>query len=148
MTKFTLAPGPLAPVELSTAGAGGFVMFDGRVRDSHRGRTVVRLEYEAYSSMAESEGLSLVNEAAEKFGLLDAVAQHRTGVLEVGDSAVLIQVSAPHRAEAFAGCAFIIDELKKRVPIWKKEHYADGDSGWVSTDEPVDGALSGDAECH
>jgi molybdopterin/thiamine biosynthesis adenylyltransferase len=85
-----------------------------------------------------SEGNALLDEAKATFGLLHASVIHRTGTLVIGESAVLIQVAAPHRREAFAGCEWIIDQLKVRVPIWKRETYADGDSGWVGADAKAD----------
>lgn len=126
------------PIDIQTQdqeGAGGFVTFEGKVRNEAEGRPVNRLEYEAYQELAESEGTKLVKEAIEKFGLISAQVMHRIGVLELGETAVLIQVTAAHRREAFAGCEWIIDQLKLRVPIWKKEHFADGDSVWVVPSE-------------
>lgn len=112
--------------------AGGFVSFEGWVRNENEGRTVHRLEYEAYAAMAEKEGLRIVSEAIERFGLSAALCVHRVGSLEIGDMAVWVGACSPHRGEAFEACRFIIDQVKVRVPIWKKEHYVDGDSGWVN----------------
>jgi len=112
--------------------AGGFVSFEGWVRNENEGRTVRRLEYEAYAAMAQKEGLRIVAEAIERFGLTAALCLHRVGSLEIGDMAVWVGASSPHRSEAFEACRFIIDQVKVRVPIWKKEHYVDGDSGWVN----------------
>ncbi|MCW8846327.1 MAG: molybdenum cofactor biosynthesis protein MoaE [Gammaproteobacteria bacterium] len=112
--------------------AGGFVSFEGWVRNENEGRTVRRLEYEAYAAMAEKEGLRIVVEAIERFGLTAALCLHRVGSLGIGDMAVWVGASSPHRGEAFEACRFIIDQVKVRVPIWKKEHYVDGDSGWVN----------------
>lgn len=100
----------------------------------NEGRAVVRLEYEAYSDLAESEGTKILSEARERFGVLDCRGQHRVGLLEIGEVAVRIEVLAAHRSEAFEACAWIIEEVKRRVPIWKKEHYADGDSGWIGSE--------------
>lgn len=132
---FSLTTQPIVAESASLPDAGGVVVFEGKVRNSHRGRTVVALEYEAYDGLAVSEGEKLLSEAVTKFGLVSATAIHRTGRLEVGDTAVRIEVHAAHRHEAFVGCEFIIDELKKRVPIWKKEHYVEGDSGWIGCDD-------------
>ena len=129
--QFTIETGELHLMSIASPDAGGFVSFEGRVRNEHHGRPVIALEYEAFDQMAVSEGEKLLIEAIARFGLIDAVCTHRVGRLDVGEVAVKIGVSAPHRKEAFAGCEFIIDELKKRVPIWKKEFYADGDSGWI-----------------
>lgn len=131
---FDLTSEPIVPPPLAAAGAGGFVTFDGRVRNEHRGRPVVALEYEAAEALAIPEGERLLAEARQRFGLLEAACIHRVGRLAIGESAVWIGVAAPHRQAAFEGCEWIIDQLKRRVPIWKKEHFADGDSGWVGTD--------------
>lgn len=111
---------------------GAYVQFDGTVRNINDGRDVDRLEYEAYTPLAEREGLRIIEEAVREFGLTRAVCIHRTGLLELGDCAVIVAVTAPHREEAFSGCRYIIDEAKARLPIWKKEHYADGESEWVN----------------
>ncbi len=111
--------------------AGGLVTFVGRVRDSHEGRRVISMEYETYSELAETEGERILTEAREKFDLLEAHCRHRSGRLQPGDTAVWVAVAAAHRKEAFLACQYIIDELKGRLPIWKKEFYEDGDSGWV-----------------
>lgn len=115
-------------------GAGGFVTFEGKVRNRNEGRLVERLEYEAHVDLAESEGRKILEEAKRAFGLLEARAVHRVGVLEIGETAVWIGVAAAHRNAAFRACSYIIDEIKIRVPIWKKEHYADGESGWIGVD--------------
>ncbi|MBT8067201.1 MAG: molybdenum cofactor biosynthesis protein MoaE [Gammaproteobacteria bacterium] len=117
---------------LVNAGAGGFCSFEGWVRNLNDGRTVDRLEYEAYEPLVVSEGLRVLDEAREKFPFLEARCVHRTGMLEIGDLAVWVGVASAHRDEAFKACRYIIDELKVRLPIWKKEHYVDGDSGWVN----------------
>src|SRR5262245_4223105 len=111
-------------------GEGGVVLFVGRVRDSARGRGVRRLDYEAYPAMAVSEMEALAREAGGH-GAGRVALVHRTGRLEVGEIAVAIAVAAPHRAAAFDACRWLIDALKQRVPIWKKEWYDDG-SEWVS----------------
>lgn len=111
--------------------AGGVVVFVGSVRNNTKGRVVVRLEYEAYEPMATKVLSDICDRAKSLFGLLKISVHHRIGCLIVGDIAVAIAVSAPHRKAAFDGCQYIIDELKKDVPIWKKEFFADGES-WVS----------------
>ncbi|MBS1718753.1 MAG: ThiF family adenylyltransferase [Armatimonadetes bacterium] len=133
---FSLTPEPISATAREVPSAGGFVSFEGKVRDHAGGRQVLRLEYEAFDELAVSEGELLCQEAMQRFRLLDVRVIHRTGRLEIGETAVLIQVAAAHRKAAFEGCEWLIDELKKRVPIWKKEFYADGDSGWVAV-EPV-----------
>ena len=112
--------------------AGACVTFEGRVRSENRGRTVRALEYEAFAPLAEREGGRILVEAGEKFQIIHAVAVHRTGRLELGDIAVWVAVIAGHRGEAFDACRYVIDETKARLPIWKKEHYADGASEWIS----------------
>ena len=112
------------------AGMGGIVTFTGMVRRTSRGITVEKLEYEAYGKMAIREMTRVCEEIeAEIVGVRIAV-EHRTGTLEVGDLAVVIAAAAPHRAEAFTACRAMIDRLKERVPIWKKEFGDDG-STWV-----------------
>ncbi len=136
MRAFEFSDSPLEPeryrAELGDASCGGYASFEGWVRDHNEGRRVHRLEYEAFESLAVREGERIVAEAVERYGVTRAACVHRVGALEIGDLAVWVGVSAPHRGEAFAACRYIIDEVKHRVPIWKKEHYTDGDSGWVN----------------
>ena len=117
---------------LANAAAGGFCSFEGWVRNLNEGRDVERLEYEAYEPLVVSEGQRVLDEARRKFPFLEARCVHRTGLLEIGDLAVWVGVDSAHRDEAFNACRYIIDELKVRLPIWKKEHYVDGDSDWVN----------------
>ena len=109
---------------------GGIVTFVGHVRDHQDGRPVVRLDYSAYESMADAECGRIVAEAEERWPVA-AELTHRLGSLEVGDVAVAVAVGGAHREEAFAACRWIIEEVKRRVPIWKREFYADGTVGWV-----------------
>ncbi len=133
---FAFTHEPIAPDDLkqglSDPAAGGFAAFEGWVRDHNEGREVRRLEYEAFEELARSEGARIVEAALRRHGALRASCVHRLGPLAVGDLAVWVGVAAPHRAEAFAACRQIIDDIKHRLPIWKKEHYAEGDSGWVN----------------
>lgn len=122
----------LARRELLDAGAGGYVSFEGWVRNFNEGRSVLRLEYEAFESLAIAEGGRILATAATRFPIKQALCIHRVGALDISDMAVWVGVSAEHRGEAFEACRFIIDEVKHRVPIWKKEHYDNGDSGWVN----------------
>jgi sulfur-carrier protein adenylyltransferase/sulfurtransferase len=122
----------LLRAELADPGAGGYAAFEGWVRNHNEGHAVVRLEYEAFESLAAQEAERIIAEATARFGIVKAACVHRVGSLAIGDLAVWVGVSARHRAEAFAACRYIIDELKHRVPIWKKEHYMNGDSGWVN----------------
>lgn len=110
--------------------AGGIATFLGVVRDHHNGRAVSQLEYSAYPAMAEAECGRLVAEAQERWPCWVALA-HRVGPLEVGDTAVAIAVASAHRAAAFDACRWMIEELKCRVPIWKREAYRDGSEEWV-----------------
>ena len=117
---------------LADDAAGGYASFEGWVRNHNEGHAVTRLEYEAFEALAIKEGERIVTEAIKRFGVLKAACVHRVGSLAIGDVAVWVGVSSKHRAEAFAACRYIIDEVKHRVPIWKKEHYINGDSGWVN----------------
>ena len=111
---------------------GGYCAFEGWVRNHNDGHDVVRLEYEAFVPICESEGTVIIDEARRQFDIVAARCVHRTGMLAIGDCAVWVGVSARHRDAAFAACRYIIDEVKVRLPIWKKEYYANGDSGWVN----------------
>lgn len=117
--------------QLKNPGSGGVCVFEGWVRNENEGRTVLRLEYEVYEPLAIAEGEKVIAEAQQQFPFLEAACVHRSGLLEIGDCAVWVGVSAKHRDEAFKACRYIIDEIKIRLPIWKKEHYVGGDSGWV-----------------
>jgi molybdopterin synthase catalytic subunit len=138
---FALSETPIDATALARASvhanAGASVTFEGWVRDHNAGRAVRGLAYQAYAALAEVEGARIVAEAMRQFPIVDARCVHRVGILEIGDLAVWVGVSAPHRDAAFAACRFIIDEVKKRVPIWKNEHYADGESGWLHPDAPA-----------
>lgn len=118
--------------ELPDLRAGAFVSFEGWVRNLNEGRQVLSLEYESYTELAEREGHRILVEAGGKFPLLGAVCVHRIGHLRLGDLAVWTGVTAAHRAAAFDACRYIIDEVKARVPVWKKEHYADGATQWIN----------------
>ena len=109
---------------------GGVAVFLGLVRNHHDGRAVVRLDYSAYEPMAESECGRIVAEAGARWDVTLEL-RHRTGTLEVGETAVAVVAASAHREAAFAACRFVIDEVKRRVPIWKREHYADGSVVWV-----------------
>lgn len=105
---------------------GAVCVFDGIVRDNSRGRRTLYLDYEAYEPMAARQMETLIAEAITRFPIRDAVIVHRLGRLEIGETSVLIAVASAHRAAAFDACRWIIDTLKKTVPIWKKEYFADG----------------------
>jgi molybdopterin synthase catalytic subunit len=121
-----------ARLELTDLGAGACVSFEGWVRDHNEGREVTRLEYEAFQELGVKEGVRIIAEALRRYPVKHALCIHRLGTLGLGDMAVWVGVSSAHRGEAFDACRFIIDEVKHRVPIWKKEHYSSGDSGWVN----------------
>jgi molybdopterin synthase catalytic subunit len=120
----------LAAVE--DAGAGGVVSFTGLVRDSDGGRGVTELEYEAHPG-AEQALTAVAERVLRETGVTAVAVLHRTGLLAVGDVAVVVAASAPHRGEAFEGARRLIDDLKREVPIWKRQVFADGDEEWVGT---------------
>ncbi len=134
MMELTDAPIETASLQSSLVNpaAGGYCAFEGWVRNENEGHEVERLEYEAYEPLCISEGEKVIAEARDKFPFLEARCVHRVGRLELGECAVWIGVAAKHRDEAFRACRYIIDEIKVRLPIWKKEHYVNGDSGWVN----------------
>ncbi|HHQ15010.1 MAG TPA: molybdenum cofactor biosynthesis protein MoaE [Chromatiales bacterium] len=136
MKRFDFSDRPVVPEalrhELCDPACGAYASFEGWVRNHNEGRRVFRLEYEAYKKLGVAEGERIVAEALQRFSIAHAACVHRVGELVPGELAVWVGVSAAHRDEAFAACRYIIDEVKHRVPIWKKEHYADGDSGWVN----------------
>ena len=134
MKRFQLSATPIDPDPLRAAmddvRAGAFAAFEGRVRDHNDGRAVDGLHYEAYAALAEAEGERVLAEALAKFDILDARCAHRTGDLTIGELAVWVGVTAAHRDAAFAACRHVIDEVKARVPIWKRERYAGGGEDW------------------
>ena len=118
--------------ELADPACGGYTSFEGLVRNHNEGLSVRHLEYEAFEPLAVKEGERIVAEAIKRFGIEHATCVHRIGDLAIGEMAVWVGAAARHRDEAFRACRYIIDEVKHRVPIWKKEHYENGDSGWVN----------------
>lgn len=118
--------------ELEDLGCGAMVWFEGRVRDHNDGRSVLRLEYEAYPPLCEREGARIIEEARARWPFNKAVCVHRSGLLELGEVAVVVAVVSPHRDEAFQATRYIIDEAKQRLPIWKREHYSSGERLWVN----------------
>ena len=111
-------------------GNGAVVTFIGSTRDETGGRRVLHLEYEAYPEMAERMLSRVVAEILERWGIPDVAVAHRIGRLEIGEASLVAAVASPHRADAFAACAYIVDRIKEFVPIWKKEFFEDG-SVWV-----------------
>lgn len=128
----TAEPIDLAPLiaAVQAPERGGVASFLGLVRNHHGGRAVLRLEYSAYAPMAEAECARIVAEAEGRWQVALAL-RHRVGSLAVGDVAVAAAAASAHRDEAFAACRYVIEEVKRRVPIWKREYYADGTEVWV-----------------
>ena len=116
---------------------GAALLFWGVVRAEHGGRAVSHLEYEAYAPMAEAKLAEIAAEARERWSTGEIAVVHRVGRLEVGEASVAIVVASPHRAEAYEASRYVIEELKRRVPVWKREGYVDGDSEWVAGFTPV-----------
>jgi molybdopterin synthase catalytic subunit len=118
--------------EVASHRNGAAVLFVGTVREVNDGSPVSGLDYSAYTEMAERELAAIVGEAAERWGTADIVVEHRVGTLDLGEASVAIAAAHPHREEAFEAARYIIEELKKRAPIWKREHYVDGRTEWVA----------------
>ena len=137
MFEFRLSDQPIDASEWGSAlvddGAGAYLTFEGWVRSRNEGREVSALEYEAYSALAEKEGQAILAEAEAQFPIRAARCVHRTGALELGELAVWVGVTAEHRGPAFDACRYIIDAVKSRVPIWKRERYADGSATWINS---------------
>ena len=117
--------------DLQHPAAGGLVVFEGMVRDHNEGRPVSALEYEIFEPMAVREAALIFAEARERFDVIALRGAHRAGRLEIGELAVWVGASARHRDDAFRACRYLIDEIKLRLPVWKKEHYLDGPAAWV-----------------
>lgn len=124
--------------EVGTEEDGAVLTFLGTVRRTNDGKPVRGMRYDAYTEMAERTLSEIVNEAKQRFRPSRIAVVHRTGELEIGDVSVAIAVSTPHRADAFDAVRYIIEELKQRLPIWKKEHYVTGEERWL------DGAATGE----
>jgi len=112
--------------------AGGFVCFEGWVRNQNEGREVKHLTFDAAGNLAENEFSKIESEIRTQFDIIEIICVHRVGDVSLGELAVWIGVTAVHRDAAFKACRYAIDELKERLPIWKKECYIDGDSGWIN----------------
>lgn len=138
---FSLSAEPIARDKLAAfitdERAGALATFEGWVRNHNDGQTVVLLEYEALEPLARKEAERILEEARQKYDVLRLTCVHRLGTLTVGELAVWVGVTAVHRASAFQACQYVIDEIKARLPIWKKEHYVDGSSAWVNCRECV-----------
>ncbi|MFQ5352661.1 MAG: molybdenum cofactor biosynthesis protein MoaE [Candidatus Binatia bacterium] len=117
---------------VASSQAGAITVFAGTTRDNSRGRRVLRLEYEAYGEMATVEFEKIGAEIKERWNITDVAIVHRTGTVEIGESSVVIAVSAPHRRDSIEACHFAIDRLKTVAPIWKKEYFEGGEV-WVGS---------------
>lgn len=125
---------PSLAEELHDPAAGAEVTFDGRVRNHNEGHVVRRLEYQAYPALALITGRRILEEESARHGIIRAIAVHRTGPLEIGESAVWVGVASAHRGAAFDAARAIMERLKYELPVWKKETYADGSTEWVGPD--------------
>ncbi|TVP78422.1 MAG: molybdenum cofactor biosynthesis protein MoaE [Puniceicoccaceae bacterium] len=119
--------------ELLSRSAGAFCAYEGWVRDHNEGKSVRELHYSSYAQLAPAIAEAILKEATHKFALESAAVVHRTGALTVGDIAVWVGVTAHHRGDTFLACRYIIDNVKHRLPIWKKEHYTDGSEAWIES---------------
>jgi molybdopterin synthase catalytic subunit len=135
MRRASIVIGEIDPAslidEVSSPQYGAISLFVGTVREVNEGRSVSAIEYSAYESMASAELERILDEAEERFGISALVVEHRTGLLGLGDVSVAIAAAHAHRAPALDCTRFVIEEIKRRVPIWKKEHYADGTREWI-----------------
>jgi molybdopterin synthase catalytic subunit len=135
MTRVALLHRPIDTsailAEVQRARNGATVLFLGTVREINEGRSVTGIEYSAYESMAARELATIVDEAARRYEIKELVVEHRLGRLDIGESSVAIAAAHPHRAQAFEAARYIIEQLKRRVPIWKLEHYVDGTREWI-----------------
>ncbi len=117
---------------------GAALLFLGVVRDHNEGRSVSGLRYDAYREMAEEELEAIVGEARDRFGVRDVCAVHRVGTLDVGEVSVAVRVSSAHRAEAYDASRWIMERIKERLPVWKKERYVEGGEEWLEGRDPRD----------
>lgn len=135
-----VTPDELRPDEaiaaVQTPASGAVNLFLGVVRDNNLGRNVGYLEYDAYPEMAERVMRELAMEAKERFGLEDCAVLHRTGRLEIGETSLLVAVACGHRAESFEAGHWLVNEIKKKVPVWKKEVWEDGEA-WIEGPESL-----------
>lgn len=123
---------PSLAAKVESPSSGALVIFEGRVRNHHQGKEVTALDYSAHPTLAEPEGQKLITETLEKFPDVEKIAAtHRTGHLGIGEIAVTIAVTSPHRPAAFAACDYLALQLKNRLPVWKHEYFADGSQDWT-----------------
>ena len=146
MTRARITRDPIDPASVAASVAdpahGATVLFIGTVREVNLGRTVTGLEYTAYEAMARDELAAIVAEAEQRFAGSRIGAAHRLGMLALAETSVVVAAAHPHRAAAFDACRFVVESLKRRVPIWKREQYTDGTLEWVSatvSDDMKDG---------
>jgi molybdopterin synthase catalytic subunit len=124
-------------------GAGATVLFLGTVRNIHEGRSVTGIDYHAYAAMASRHLATILTEASQRYGTCGIAAEHRVGYLALGEISVAIAASHERRAPAFAAARYVIEEIKRRLPIWKREHYADGTREWVDPVNDAQAVVSG-----
>ena len=134
VTERSLDAGPIRKV-LSNPKTGALVIFEGVARDHYEGQEVLELAYEAFAPMAEKELMELRQQALHQFSLTGCAIHHRLGIVPLQEAAVIIGTSSGHRSQAFQAAIWIMDEIKKHVPIWKRERYCDGREAWVETQE-------------
>ncbi|KAA9131910.1 molybdenum cofactor biosynthesis protein MoaE [Marinihelvus fidelis] len=127
----------IAPLDNDRCGA--LLVFEGRVRNHNEGRDVLGLEYEVYVPLAVKEGQVIIDEARQRWPVGGIACVHASGKLDIGDIAVVVAVASAHRDAGFAACRYVIDEIKARLPIWKRERYASGETEWVNCQKPVRG---------
>jgi len=141
---FNITDTPIDPEALKMAlqspEAGACATFEGWVRNHNEGESVDHLEYESYPAVANKEGARIIDEARQRFDIHNVYCVHRVGNLAIGDMAVWVGVTSSHRDDAFKACRYVIDETKARVPIWKKEHYPAGDTGWINCETRTEAA--------
>jgi len=130
LTEQRIDPAPLR-AQLLSSSAGAFCSYEGWVRNHNEGKAVTKLHYSSYPQLAPNIAATILDEAKNKFGLERAAIVHRTGALSVGDIAVWVGVTAHHRGDTFLACRYLIDNVKHRLPIWKREQYADGSEAWI-----------------
>ena len=131
MTEEPLSSDSFAPA-LCRPDAGAKLVFSGVVRNRNEGREVLAVTYDAHRPLAEKTFREIAEEACARWGAdLSVVVAHRTGRLSIGEVSVVVGVASPHRDEAYQACRYVIEQLKVRSPVWKREHYADGDSDWL-----------------
>jgi len=141
MRRSAVVTRPIDPAaivnEVRSSEFGAVSLFIGTVRDSNDGRQVTSIDYSAYMPMAEAELERIIANATEKFDVAAVVVEHRVGPLSLGDVSIAIAVAHQHRAPALAATNFLIERIKTQVPIWKLEHYADGEAAWVDPTKVV-----------